>query len=126
MNWNRITRGEPKVLGVNRKHSGLLNVAIPLSESPPREWASYFERPVGISIRLSMHPPKLHGASVSITPPDEELEAYIKHVDERIEAANASFETQILPRLQAQEERQRKAESDEEQRLRAARERLKK
>jgi hypothetical protein len=40
-----------------------------------------------------MHPPRLSGSTIYIRLPDQEVEAYIEHVDERISAANAAYET---------------------------------
>lgn len=126
MNWKRITRGEVDVRGVNKKYPGLLDVRIPLSEVPPREWTGYFERPVGISISMSMHPPHLSGAEVVLRPSDDDLEEYVQHVDERIQAANVRYEREVLPQLRALEAQQQREAAEVESRLEAARKRAKK
>ena len=65
--WKPITRGQPKVAGIHREHSGLLNVAIPLEPAAPPEWVQLFGH-AGPFI-LSMHPPRATGYAISITPP---------------------------------------------------------
>lgn len=124
MDWKPITRGKPQVKGVNSEYSGLLDVAIPLEGDIDINWAEFFENPVGVSISLSMHPPKLSGRTVYIRPPDEEVEAYVKHVDERIAAANARFQTEVLPKIQQKEERDRADREERERRIEGVRRRL--
>jgi hypothetical protein len=104
MAWTRITRGKPRVRGVNAKYSGLIDVEIDLNPAtPPREWAEFFSRPFAVPTSLSMHPPELAGTTVRLMCPDNELDAYVTNVDARIEAANTFFESQVLPSLEAAE-----------------------
>lgn len=118
MTWTRIIRsGRPRVRGVNAKYSGLLDVDIDLTPTPPAEWTRAFERPIGVGISLSMHPPTLSGATVHIRPPDNELEAYVKHIDERIAAANDYFEREVLPALDRAEAQERQRREDEQKRI---------
>lgn len=126
MKWTPITRGKPKVLGINEKYSGLLNVELDLSDTPPREWAEFFTHPTGIGISMSMHPPKLSGHIVSLRPPDGEIEKYVNHIDERIVAANAYYERQVIPDLEAAEARQEQSRKAEQMRLDEARRRAEK
>jgi len=104
MAWTRIARsGTPRVMGVNSKYSGLIDVEVDLKPTPPREWANFFSQPFAVPTKLSMHPPKLSGSIVMLMPPDNELDAYVANVDARIEAANDYFEAHVLPNLEAAE-----------------------
>lgn len=77
MPWQAITRGKPKVLGVNQQYPGLLDISIPLSPRPDREWQALFEHPPGVGISISMHPPRIDGGTVRITPSENEVKAYV-------------------------------------------------
>jgi hypothetical protein len=104
MAWTRIVRsGKPRVKGINSRYSGLIDVEIDLTPTPPREWAQFFEQPFAVPTSLSMHPPKLSGSTVMLMLPDNELDAYVANVDVRIEAANDYFEAHVLPNLEAAE-----------------------
>src|SRR6266404_7135026 len=120
--WQAITRGQPEVDGVDADYPGLLNVRVPLSAYPPDEWQDFFLRPVGVGLSMSMHSPDLRGDEVVLRPPDSEVERYVKHVDERIVAANARYEAEVLPKRRAALQRADAAAAQEEERLRAARE----
>jgi hypothetical protein len=121
MSWEPIRRGKPEVQGVHSEYSGLLRVRIPLEGSVTEEWSHHFLHPTGVGISLSMHPPELSGRSVRIQPPDDELKQYVRHVDERIRAANERYEAQVLPRLEAEANKRANAEERRAQRLEAAR-----
>jgi hypothetical protein len=103
--WTPIERAEVKVRGIDPEFSGLLRVEVALTPSPPAPWRTYFERPSGVSMSLSMHPPRLIGSMVEIRPPDNELEKYLENVDERIRHANERYGAEALPAIQAQAER---------------------
>ena len=49
-----------------------------------------------------MHPPTLVGDAVKITTPDDQLEEYVRDVDQRIAAANTFYESEILPAITAE------------------------
>lgn len=115
MDWRPITRSRVSDDAVERhpRAKGLLEVRIQLSEEPHPDWAQAFERGFGATINLSMHRFRLNGDEIVITPPDDELEAYVAEVDNRIAAANAWFEKEVLPRL-TERERSEQARDDEE------------
>ena len=123
MEWEPIERGRPEVDGVDPDYEGLLRVRIDLSRRPSREWAEFFLNPVGVGISLSMHPPELSGSSISIRPPDTELETYVAHVDERIEAANERYEQEVLPTLRRAAETRAGEEEERTRRLEDAKKR---
>lgn len=124
-NWQPIARTNIEVQGVNGQYPGLLDVEISLSETPPDEWQHFFNNPVGVSLSLSMRPPQLGYNSIHISPSDGEIEKYVKHVDARIASANKRYETEVIPALRAREQRQQAEQSDEERRLKAAKDKLK-
>src|SRR5437773_11900874 len=124
--WQPIKRGSPEVEGVSGRATGLLRVHIPLDRDPPREWEQSFLHPAGINISLSMHPPKISGDEIIITPPDSELEEYVRHVDERIRVANEFYSREVVPRMKRHQEAADARRADEERRLREARDRAKK
>jgi hypothetical protein len=103
-----------------------LDVRIHLSRTPPPEWAQFFQQGIGVILPMSMHLPELRGAEVLLRPPDNELQAYVLKVDERINSANTHYEQLVLPKLRAQEEQQKKAAEETERRVAAAREAAKK
>jgi hypothetical protein len=113
------------VLGVHPEYSGLLEIEVELDPYPPRGWEQGFNHPEGVGISLSMHPPRLSGSTIYIMPPDKQVEDYIKHIDERIDAANAIFEKRHLPELHAAEDARNKAEDEKRQRLEEAQRKLK-
>ena len=118
MEWTRIVRsGPPRVRGVNSQYPGLLDVEIDLTRTPPPEWTQGFIHPSGVGISLSMHPPEISGSRVQIRPPDGELEKYVAHVDERIEAANTYFEQRVLPALNAAEAQAQQRKATEQSRI---------
>jgi hypothetical protein len=122
MNWVPITRKSPRVVGVNPKYASLLDVEIDVSDTPPDEWAQAFIQPSGVPISMSMHPPQLEGSTITLMPPDDQVEAYVAHVDVRIAHANERYERVGLPAR----EREQAAEVQEQKRLDDARRRAKK
>ncbi len=121
--WRPVGRGKPEIVGVNRQYPGLLDVRVTLDADPPDEWAAFFERPSGVPISLSMHPPTLTGRLISLRPSDSELESYIEHIDLRIDAANRHYETESLPRIRARELREASIQAEERARIEDARRR---
>lgn len=105
MTWEPITRTVQTVEGVDPDASGRLRISITLSAQPPKEWVRFFEHPVGVEMSLTMTPPRLSGSRVYIRPPDDQVVAYISHVDERIRAANSRYEVEALPKDEADAER---------------------
>jgi len=122
--WTPINRDEPRVEGVDPDAPGLLDVRIRLDAHPPDEWMEFFLRPVGVGISVSMHPPKLFGDEIRLRPPDNEVEKYVLHVDERIAAANKRFQSEVLPRRRREQDAAQRARQEQEQRLAEARQRL--
>lgn len=124
--WTPITRGEVQIVGTHPEYPGLLEASIPLSEEPPPEWQDYFVNPVGVGISSSMHPPEIFGAEIRITPPDAELERYVRHVEERISSANQRYSKEVIPQLTLERQKDEMRRREEDERLATAREKAKK
>ncbi len=109
--WTPITRNKPEIEGVHPQKRGLLVVKITLSQDPPEPWRQAFLNPTEVPVSASMHPPKVYGEHIAITPPESELREYVLHVDERIASANTYYQTTVWPAL----EQKRKQEEDQAQ-----------
>ena len=120
MAWEPITRGKPKVMGINAEGPGLLDVSVPLSSVPPPAWVQFFDSPPDVSVSVTIHPPRLSGREVFITPPDGQIREYVAQVDTRIGAANRMYEDIELPRLREQGERQQTLHDQERVRIERA------
>lgn len=77
MDSSSITRAGIEVHGFHREHSDLVAVIIRLSDTPPADGVQVLDHQPRVSSSLSMHPPKLHGSTVEIRPPDSELKRYV-------------------------------------------------
>ena len=124
-NGAEIRLGEARVLGVDREASGLLNVEVPLEPRPDRFWLQIFESgPPGPMWPVSMHPPRLSGATVQIRPPDAELEMYLDRLRERVEATNAYYAREVAPELERQQKAAEDQASEDQRRIEEAQRRL--
>lgn len=120
-----VKRGEAKALGVDPEASGLLRVRVRLEPAPNREWTTLFiNGPSGPMWPISMHPPTLSGGHVEMRPPDTELDAYIRELDDRIRATNEQYEREIAPRLKAAQDAKEAAKDAETKRIEDAQRRL--
>ncbi len=126
MSWTPIKRGKVEVVGRHPQFSGLLQVRVPLTSTPPAEWQHAFNTGIDVIVSLSMHKPELRGREVWLRPPDAQLEAYVRSLDERIAAANTWFENNVLPQVQARTAREQTEADEEARRLAEARKRAEK
>ncbi len=124
MTWTPISRGKPQAKGSDPEYRRLLRIEVELSQVPPDGWEAEFNNPEGLSVSMSMHPPRLRGRTVYLTPQDDQLEEYVKALDDRVAAANKGYERRILPRLQAAEQARRQADEEETRRREDAQRRL--
>jgi hypothetical protein len=122
--WQRIRIGKPQVLGVNEQYSGLLDVDVPLEPSPDMHWDALFERGAGVPISVSMHPPHVHGSTVRLRPPDNEVERYVDALRARVEAVNDQYEREVLPALRGKAAATERAETERARRVEEAQQRL--
>jgi hypothetical protein len=119
--WAPIERGKPQVRGIDHEASGLLDVRIELSRTPPRRWDHFFMNPTEVAMPVSMHSPRLEGPTVTIRPPHDKLKQYVEQVDARIAHANSRYEQEVLPQIEEQQEQARAQEDEREERLEKAR-----
>lgn len=126
MDWKPVTRGKARALGVHPENRQALAVEVDLDRLPPAGWDAFFERPEGVGISMSMHPPRLSGRTIHIMAPDTELENYLANVDARIGAANATYEKRVLPQVRAAEAAAADAKKEEQRRLAEAQRKLEK
>ena len=103
MKWSPIQRVDKQVENGFSVSTSLLKIRIELSRNPPDEWIQAFLDAKEASKSSTIHPPKINGKNIYITPPSYEIEVYIKHIDERIAGANKYYKNTILPRIQQKE-----------------------
>lgn len=106
-------------------HDGLLRVTVKLSPEPPDDWCDRLSRGVGVPISPDMHRISAHRDTAYLTTPDDELERYVEHLDQRIEATNHWYETEIVPAIQASEDEAERKAKETDRRLADARRRAK-
>jgi hypothetical protein len=125
MAWTPIERVRHPEIDDLDPQTGELRVRMFLSQIPPYEWAQRFSHPEGVGIPppLSVDAPQLSLQEVRFRAPEGELERYVKHIDERIAAANKHYEREILPAEQERERRRLQQEEERERRLEEARRR---
>jgi len=124
MEWRPITITGRQVRGRDPEYPGLLNIDLTLSATPPEQWAGQFLNPSDFGIPISVHKPRISGSVISIRPPDEEVEKYAEHIDQRVAYTNEWFEQQVLPHINAAEEREKAEQEAEAERLREAQRKL--
>jgi len=125
--WKPIAREKPEILGINKRDRSLIDVQIRLSTSHlPNDWNQFFLKPVGVRIPPSLRTLALLGDKglILFEAPDDQIETYIGHVDDRISAANRRYEAEVIPKFRAIEEADQKTKRWEDERLRVARERV--
>lgn len=71
-----------------------------------------------------MHPPRIHGTSIRLRPPDSELERYVEALRERVEATNDQYEREILPHLRSEAQTADNERAERERRIKDAQEQL--
>jgi hypothetical protein len=104
MEWRSIEmqRAEPTI----DPESGRLVVRIELSPIPDDQWLELFR---AAETPEAMRPPVVDAAGwISIEPPDDEIQAYLHHLQERIDAANSKRAEQYREQLSAWAERDRR------------------
>jgi hypothetical protein len=122
-----VELGEPRVIGVNSQHSGLLDLEIPLLPKPDDDWSQIFNgMPPGVSFAPSMYPLQVRGGTVYMTPPDDEIEIYVEQAKALVHGTNTYYNANVAPKLkQIQDEREAEA-ADRKRRVEEATEKLKK
>jgi hypothetical protein len=102
----------------------MVEVSVRISRTPPSEWQDSFNYPSGHST-LGDGAPVLKGTTVSIGVNDGQEKDGIAAIDERLARANQEYERDVLPSMRQQEAQEKRRAETENQRLEAARKRLK-
>jgi hypothetical protein len=120
--WVAIRRESiPDVKGISAEAPERLHVRLKLSTRPPAEWVHAFQDVPSTKEVMTVHQNEIY-----LTPPDAELEGYVAEADERIEVANRSYETTVLPTLQAAQDKQHDEDADDRRRVDDAKHRAEK
>lgn len=120
-----IEMGKPNVVGVNREHSGLLDVEVPLAPSPDRHWTQIFnDGPPGVPYSPAREAPRLSGSVVYMRPSDDDLERSVEYLKIRVAGTNAYYNREVAPRLKQAHEAQEAEEAERARRVEEARRRL--
>jgi hypothetical protein len=119
--WAKVSRSKIDVLGVNRDMPGCLSISVTLSGTIVLEWAQFFLHPADLPTSVMTSAPAISGSSVRINPPDAEVAAYIRDIDERITAANSQYEREVLSAIHQQEKEAAAAKAIDDDRIAAAR-----
>lgn len=126
--WEPIRRtGKPYPQSVHPEDPSRLVVRVPLSTRPPKEWSSHFVRSYTENHRMPwfreglVPAPRIEEDAVVIAPLDNELEAWVVGIDQKIQQANEFYEQYVVKPMEARQEAARAAEEDERRRLEEAR-----
>jgi hypothetical protein len=117
LNWDPIEIiGVPEFVGVHPQHSGLNVFDILLSASPDQEWIHHFE-----TYPSSMHPFRVRGDRIRITPGEGELAVYLEEVRSRACMTNTMYREIVLPVLREREAAAARQEVEQHERIDRAR-----
>jgi hypothetical protein len=117
MDWNPIEiLGVPEFVEVHPQYSRLNVFEIRLSGSPDREWIHHFE-----TYPSSMHPFRVDGDRIRITPAEGELSAYFEEVKRRGRMTNTMYREIVLPLLREREAAAARQEVAQHERIERAR-----
>jgi hypothetical protein len=117
MNWDPIEIiGAPEFVEVHPHYPALNVFDIKLSRSPDREWIHHFE-----TYPSSMHPFRVGGDRIRITPSEGELSAYFEEVKRRVRMTNTMYQENVLPWLREREAAAARQEGEQHERIERAR-----
>jgi hypothetical protein len=121
-----VRRSSTDVVGIDPEARGLILVRVQLEPAPDRHWAQIFggnsawDAPPGHSFSISMHPPRLSGSTVTLRPPDGDVEKYLDSLDDRIACTNRHYTTVIKPQLDRERQAADQRAAEDAARLDAA------
>ena len=117
MDWNPIEIiGVPEFVEVHPQYSGLNVFDVRLSGSPDREWIHHFE-----TYASSLHPFRVGGDRIRITPAEGELSAYFEEVKRRARMTNTMYQQAVLPMLRERQATAARQQGDQHERIERAR-----
>ena len=118
-----VVLGKATVLGVNPGARGLLRVQVPWDPAPDVAWRTIFVKgPAGSMWPVSMHAPEVYGDHVILSPADDEVKRYVAALKERVDATNAQYAREVLPRRDTESVRGETDEAEAQRRIDAAQE----
>src|SRR6478752_7458957 len=119
MVWIPIVRTKVQLAGTEGE---IVNLNILLSERVPEEWKRRFENPIAVEQPESMRRAIVSSGSIQFTVVEENLRPHMAIIDQRIAEANDYYLGEVLPALEAADERraaETQARQDRLQRLQA-------
>lgn len=123
--WEPVRRAGQEVKGIDPNYSGLVIVEVTLSPAPPPDWVALWSPyPPNSTYHVNYGPPKLHGSRATLRVPEDKVKTAVEALDGQIAAANAWYEQEVIPRIEAAEKRQRQEQADEQRRIDSARSQL--
>jgi len=127
LGWEPITRvGHPDPHGPHGRNPRRLDVSIALSAVPPPEWARYVvgwyrQAHVNMPEEEPWAYPRVEGNEIRFAPLDDDLEGWVRGIDERITEANEFYVSTIAPQKAAEAEKRQAAEEETRRRMKEAR-----
>lgn len=127
--WIPVERTGAKVVGPDPKEPALLTIRFQLAPNPKSDrWVEYFLHPQPDPWQAFQRPGKessgMGGIGFIGSVEDDRLEEYIATIDKCVADANARFEGEVIPELEAERQRAGQAVATHDARMRKARERL--
>jgi len=111
-----VAVGKARVLGIDAEYPGLLNVEVALVPVPDPQWQRIFAQGAPDEwFPHPMHPPRISGDRVTMTPPDDQLETYMEALRNRISTTNEAYD-RIVGTRPDQLGPMRRAEIEEQER----------
>lgn len=127
--WTPVERTEVEVVGPDPKEPALLTIRFKLAPDPKSEkWIEYFLHsqldPWQASRRPGQESSGIGGLGFIGIVEDDRLEEYVATIDKCVAEANARFEREVIPELDAERRRASEAAATNDARIREARQRL--
>ena len=127
--WTPVERTEVKVVGPDAKEPALLTIRFKLTPDPKSDkWVDYFLHPQLDPWQTFRRPARessgMGGIGFIGAVEDDRLEEYVATIDKCVADANASFEREVIPEVEADKQRANQAVASNDARMRNARERL--
>ena len=127
--WTPVERTEVKVVGPDEGEPGLLTIRVKLAPDPrSNKWVEYFLHPQLDSWGSFRRPVKDSSGTGGLgfigAVEDDRLEGYVATIDECVDAANARFEQEDIPVMEAEKLRTTQAAQAAKSRIEKAQERL--
>lgn len=84
-----------EVAGIHPRYARLLIIEIELDQAPTPRWIELFHLAAQSLPWIEMHPPKVTGSKIVLTPTDGDLEDEVAHVEERVQLANTRWREEL-------------------------------